>query len=99
MTDSAAARPVLTHEQVLDLNYLKLTWAKFYEITCDGGRWTAVPLGTQTALTADSKDGLHKILRVDAYTRVTRNGHWVETASGPPYFVETPHPQPRDPRG
>ena len=36
MTNSAAERPVLTAEQRLELNYLKLTWDRFYEISYDG---------------------------------------------------------------
>jgi hypothetical protein len=90
-----AARPVLRDEQRLDLNYLKLTWARFYALNCDGGRWTAIPLGTETVITAGSKDELNRLLMTDAQTRVDRAGYWIETASGPPYFVDTSDPRRR----
>jgi hypothetical protein len=85
MSESASGQSALTSEQELDLTHLCLTWAKFYTITCDGATWTAIPLGTDEVITANSTNGLQKILRVDSYSRVTRSGHWVETASGPPY--------------
>jgi hypothetical protein len=90
-----ANEPVLRDEQKLALNYLKLTWARFYALNCDGVRWTAIPLGTETVITAGSKDELHELLMVDARTRVTRAGYWIETASGPPFFVDISDPRRR----
>jgi hypothetical protein len=95
MSASASERPVLRDEQKLALNYLKLTWARFYALNCDGVRWTAIPLGTETVISAGSKDELHKLLMADAHTRINRAGHWIETASGPPYFVDTSDPRRR----
>jgi hypothetical protein len=64
-------------------------------LNCDGGRWTAIPLGTETVITAGSKDELNRLLMTDAQTRVDRAGYWIETASGPPYFVDTSDPRRR----
>ena len=89
MTDSAAERPVLTDEQKLELNYLKLTWDRFYTLTIEGTRWCAIPRGTDTALYADSKTEMNKVLMLDAVSRTSRRGHYIERASGPPYWV--PH--------
>jgi hypothetical protein len=98
MSEPPSGRPVLTSGQILDLNYLRLTWTKFYEISCDGVIWTAIPHGTEEAITAESQDGLYKILRVDAYSRVTCSGRWIETASGPAYLVKSSSTSRSDPR-
>jgi hypothetical protein len=90
MTDSAADRPVLTAEQGLELNYLKLTWDRFYDITYDGTTWSATPKGTQDVLHADSRDQMRTVLMMDAQGRSRRPGRWIERASGPPYFVAIP---------
>jgi hypothetical protein len=90
MTDSAAERPVLTAEQRLELNYLKLTWDRFYDITHDGTRWSAVPKGTQEVLFADSREQMRTVLMMDASGRSDRPGRWIERASGTPFFVATP---------
>jgi hypothetical protein len=90
MTSSAAGRPVLTEEQALELNYLKLTWDRFYDITYDGSTWSAVPKGTGVVLHADSKDQMRTVLMMDAAGRSKRPGRWIERASGPPYFVAIP---------
>jgi hypothetical protein len=89
MTDSAAGRPVLTDEQKLELNYLKLTWDRFYTLTIEGTRWCAIPRGTGTALYADNKTEMDKVLMLDAAGRGAQRGHFIERASGPPYWV--PH--------
>lgn len=89
MTNRAAERPVLTAEQKLELNYLKLTWDRFYDITYDGDRWLATPKGTQDVLYADSKDQMRTALMLDAPGRNTRPGRWIERASGTPFFVDT----------
>jgi hypothetical protein len=90
MTDSATDRPVLTAEQMLELNYLKLTWDRFYDITYDGITWLAVPKGTEVVLRADSRDQMRTVLMMDAPGRSKRPGRWIERASGPPYFVAIP---------
>jgi hypothetical protein len=90
MTDSTAQRPVLTAEQMLELNYLKLTWDRFYDITYDGTTWSAVPKGTEEVLHADSRAQMRAVLLLDAPGRSKRPGRWIERASGPPYFVAIP---------
>jgi hypothetical protein len=86
MADGVAERPVLTDQQALELNYIKLTWDRFYDITCDGTRWFAVPKGTKDVLEADSKQDLQRLITLDAPKR-SSGGHYVESASGPPYWV------------
>jgi hypothetical protein len=90
MTDSAAGRPVLTAEQMLELNYLKLVWDRLYDITYDGTTWSAVPKGTEVVLCAGSRDQMRSVLLLDAAGRGKRRGRWIERASGPPYFVAFP---------
>jgi hypothetical protein len=89
MTNSAAAeRPVLPDEQRQELNDLKLTWDRFYDISCDGALWRAVPKGTQDIIEADSRDRLARLISLDAPGRCSPRGHFIETASGPPFWVE-----------
>ena len=90
MTDSAAGRLVLTDQQRLELNYLKLTWDRFYDITFDGARWSATPKGTQEVLCADSGEQMRTALMLDASGRSKRPGRWIERASGAPFFVTAP---------
>jgi hypothetical protein len=90
MTSSAAGRPVLTAEQRLELNYLKLTWDRFYDISYDGAHWSAIPKGTQEVLCADSRDQMRMVLLLDAPGRNKRPGRWIERASGPAVFVAIP---------
>lgn len=87
MADSAAERPVLNEEQKLELNYLKLTWDRFYALSTDGMRWFAVPCGTGTVLHAGSKTEMHKVLLADAASRSSQRGHFIDAASGPPAWV------------
>jgi hypothetical protein len=90
MTNSASERPVLTAEQKLELNYLKLTWDRFYDIGYDGARWSAIPKGTRDVLHADSKEQMRTALMLDAPGRNKRPGRWIERASGTPFFVAIP---------
>jgi hypothetical protein len=83
-------------EQLIRLRWL---WEKSYEISCDGGTWTARPRkDPETALTEESSAALWQAIREDNDRRrsgASRAGYWVETCSGPPYFVATPPPPSR----
>ena len=87
MTNSAAERPVLTAEQKLELNYLKLIWDRYYEISYDGARWSAIPKGTREVIYADSKAQMNTALMLDAPGRSNRPGRWIEVASGIPFLA------------
>jgi hypothetical protein len=82
-----AERPALTAEQRLELNYIKLTWDRFYEITCDGTTWFATPRGTDDVIEAGSKEELGRLLMLYAPSR-SSGGHFIEGASGPPFWVD-----------
>lgn len=82
-------------EQLIRLRWL---WEKSYEITCDGGTWTARRLADpDVALTEPSSQKLWQAIKDDNARRKAetgRGGYWIETCSGPLYFVATP-PAPR----
>jgi hypothetical protein len=82
-------------EQLIRLRWL---WEKSYEIDCDGETWTAGRYDDPDAvLTEPSSQKLWLALKDDnarRKTRTGRGGYWIETCSGPPYFVATP-PAPR----
>ena len=82
-------------EQLIRLRWL---WEKSYEITCDGGTWTARRLADpDVVLTEPSSQKLWQAIKDDNARRKAetgRGGYWIETCSGPPYFVATP-PAPR----
>jgi len=82
-------------EQLIRLRWL---WEKGYDIDCDGGTWTARPQADpEVLLTAPTSQALWQAIREDNARRkaeTSRSGYWIETCSGPPYFVATP-PQPR----
>jgi hypothetical protein len=90
MTSSEAERPVLTAEQKLELNYLKLTWDRFYDITYNGARWSATPKGTREVLHADSKAEMNTALMLDATVRTSRPSRSIEAASSAPFPVPSP---------
>ena len=82
-------------EQLMRLRWL---WEKSYDISTDGQRWMASrhdDLGV--VLSEPSSQRLWLAIKDDNATRKAetgRGGYWVETCSGPPYFVATP-PAPR----
>jgi hypothetical protein len=82
-------------EQLIRLRWL---WEKSYEIDCDGETWTAGRYDDPDAvLTEPSSQQLWLALKDDNARRkgeTGRGGYWIETCSGPPYFVATP-PAPR----
>ena len=82
-------------EQLIRLRWL---WEKSYDISTDGGTWTARRLdGPDVVLTESSSQKLWLALKDDSARRTARagrGGYWIETCSGPPYFVATP-PAPR----
>ena len=82
-------------EQLIRLRWL---WEKSYEIDCDGATWTAKRLDAPEAvLTEPSSQALWLAIKDDNAKRKAetgRGGYWIETCSGPPYFVATP-PAPR----
>jgi hypothetical protein len=82
-------------EQLIRLRWL---WEKSYEIDCDGETWTAGRYDDPDAvLTEPSSQKLWLALKDDNARRkgeTGRGGYWIETCSGPPYFVATP-PAPR----
>ena len=82
-------------EQLIRLRWL---WEKSYEIDCDGATWTAKRLDApEVVLTEPSSRKLWLAIKDDNAKRKAetgRGGYWIETCSGPPYFVATP-PAPR----
>jgi hypothetical protein len=88
----------LTAEQREQLIRLRWLWEKGYDISTDGDTWTARPHAEpDVLLTESSSAALWQALRDDNARRkgaTGRGGYWIETASGPPYFVATP-PAPR----
>jgi hypothetical protein len=82
-------------EQLIRLRWL---WEKSYEIDCDGAAWTAKRLDApEVVLTEPSSRKLWLAIKDDNAKRKAetgRGGYWIETCSGPPYFVATP-PAPR----
>jgi hypothetical protein len=90
MKNSAPERPTLTAGQKLELNYLKLTWDRYYAISYDGARWSAIPKGTRDVIHAGSKAEMNVALMADAAARNARPGHWIEVASGAPFHISSP---------
>ena len=92
------SRSDLSQEDREQLIRLRWLWEKSYEIDCDGGTWSARRLDAQEAvLTEPSSQKLWLAIKDDNARRKTetgRGGYWIETCSGPPYFVATP-PAPR----
>jgi hypothetical protein len=88
----------LTAEQREQLIRLRWLWEKGYDISTDGETWTARSHAEpDVVLTESSSAALWQALRDDNARRKAatgRGGYWIETASGPPYFVATP-PAPR----
>ena len=82
-------------EQLIRLRWL---WEKSYEIDCGGETWTARRLDApDVVLTEPTSQALWLALKDDNAKRKAatgRGGYWIETCSGPPYFVATP-PRPR----
>ena len=82
-------------EQLIRLRWL---WEKSYEIDCDGGIWTARRQDDpDVVLAGASSQALWLAIKDDNARRKAqtgRGGYWIETCSGPPYFVATP-PAPR----
>jgi hypothetical protein len=89
----------LTAEQREHLCRLRWLWDKGYQIDCDGDEWTAHPRADwDNALTGATHLELWEKLKIDNARRIVqreRTGYWVETCSGPPYFVDTSHRQMR----
>jgi hypothetical protein len=82
-------------EQLIRLRWL---WEKSYDISTDGETWTARRQDdAEVVLTESSSQALWLAIKADNARRKAatgRGGYWVETCSGPPYFVATP-PRPR----
>ena len=82
-------------EQLMRLRWL---WEKGYDIDCAGGTWTARSQADPgVVLTEPSSQKLWLAIKDDNARRkaeTSRGGYWVETCSGPPYFVAAP-PAPR----
>jgi hypothetical protein len=82
-------------EQLIRLRWL---WEKSYDIDCDGVTWTARPhYDPGRVLSEPSSQKLWLAIKDDNAERKAatgRGGYWIETCSGPPYFVATP-PAPR----
>ena len=82
-------------EQLIRLRWL---WEKSYEIGCGGETWTARRLDApDVVLTEPTSQALWLALKDDNAKRKAatgRGGYWIETCSGPPYFVAAP-PAPR----
>ena len=78
-------------EQLIRLRWL---WEKSYGIDCAGGTWTARRLDDpEKVLTEPSSQKLWLAIKDDNARRrsqTSRDGYWIETCSGPPYFVATP---------
>ena len=78
-------------EQLIRLRWL---WEKSYDISTDGETWTARSQAEpDVVLTESSSAALWQALRDDNARRKAatgRGGYWIETCSGPPYFVATP---------
>jgi len=83
----------LTAEQREQLIRLRWLWEKGYQIDCDGKDWTARPRsGSERVITCDTPQELWRAIREENERRLAesgRSGYWVETASGPPYKVDT----------
>ena len=83
----------LTAEQREQLIRLRWLWEKGYQIDCDGEIWTARPrYDLERVITGEAPQELWQALREDNERRSVesgRSGYWVETASGPPYKVDT----------
>ena len=88
----------LSQEDKEQLIRLRWRWEKSYEIDCDGGTWTARRQDDpDVVLAASSSQALWLAIKDDSANRKAqtgRGGYWIETCSGPPYFVATP-PAPR----
>jgi hypothetical protein len=88
----------LTAEQREQLIRLRWLREKGYDISTDGETWMARSHAEpDVVLTESSSAALWQALRDDNARRKAatgRGGYWIETASGPPYFVATP-PAPR----
>jgi hypothetical protein len=82
-------------EQLMRLRWL---WEKSYDISTDGETWTATRHDDpDVVLTESSSQKLWLAIKDDNAKRKAetgRGGYWIETASGPPYFVAAP-PAPR----
>jgi hypothetical protein len=82
-------------EQLIRLRWL---WEKSYDISTDGETWTATRQDDpDVVLTASSSQALWLAIKDDNAKRKAetgRGGYWIETCSGPPYFVAAP-PRPR----
>jgi hypothetical protein len=95
VTDEAGVngteRAVLSREQMQQLIQLRWLW-KGYTVNCDGATWTAFrDTDPDALLTADDHRELWRMIKVDNGIRVesgSRSGYWVETCSGPPYYVK-----------
>jgi hypothetical protein len=78
-------------EQLIRLRWL---WEKSYDISVEGGTWTATRLDDpEVVLTEPSSQRLWLAIKDDNARRkaqAARDGYWIETCSGPPYFVATP---------
>ena len=82
-------------EQLMRLRWL---WEKSYDISTDGETWTATRhADPDVVLSEPSSQKLWLAIKDDNAQRKAetgRSGYWVETCSGPPYWVATP-PAPR----
>jgi hypothetical protein len=91
-------RSDLSQEDREQLIRLRWRWEKSYDIDCDGGTWTARRRDDPgVVLTEPSSQKLGLAVKDDSARRKAgtgRGGYWIETCSGPPYFVATP-PAPR----
>ena len=78
-------------EQLMRLRWL---WEKSYDIGTDGETWTATRHDDpDVVLTESSSHALWLAIKDDNAKRKAgtgRGGYWIETCSGPPYFVATP---------
>jgi hypothetical protein len=70
-----------------ELAQLKRLWEMHYEMSTDGVDWVAKRRsGPGTVLTRPTSDSLRMAIRHDC-CKADSGGYWIETMSGPPYYV------------
>jgi hypothetical protein len=88
-------KPRITQEEKEHLMRLRWLWETGYQIDCIDGAWTARPHSDPgVTLTAEDGGEMWRVIVADnaeRRERTGRGGYWIETCSGPPYYVA---PQP-----
>jgi hypothetical protein len=92
----AGEKPGISKEDKEHLMRLRWLWETSYKIECVDGAWTARPhYDPSEVLTAANGGEMWRVIvdhNAQRKKKTGRGGYWVETCSGPPYWV-APQPE------